>query len=43
MIADMSFPMNQISLASANLGDRDSCRSMGTIGITTTISAERGT
>ena len=43
MIADMSFPMNKVSLGSANIGGQDSFRTMGTIGITTTTTAERGT
>jgi hypothetical protein len=43
MIANMSIPMNQVSCGSANMGGQDSFRTMGTIGITTTNTAERGT
>ncbi len=39
----MSFSVNQISLGTANCGGGDDCRTMGTTGITTTMSAERGT
>jgi hypothetical protein len=43
MMAYMLFPMNAMSSSTAPIGDKGLCRTFGTIGITTTHAAVRGT